>query len=205
MSNLKITKPCRLYFASIVGFQKEKLYQNTLDHSVIFFDSFTNCLNASVVEKPTWKTAFQCACCSPKRWLQYCTARHAKMSRYHIQFECQGEISQQQLNTGEKEKEEGREKAKGGVGGSPPCLSALQRIWTAEKRNRQQMPNQCSTCQTAPYPSQSAKKNYPLPDFSYLTNKGLVFSLIRTPRCKILALISAFNNMCCTSAQKESD
>lgn len=98
----------------------------------------------------------------------------------------------------------GEGKAKGGRGGSPPWLSTLQRIWTAEKKNH------VSKCQTNAIPAKphlillNQQKNYPLPDFSYLTNKGLGFFplLGQSPCCKILALISGFNNMCCTSAQK---
>lgn len=97
-------------------------------------------------------------------------------------------------------------KGRRGSGEALPVCSAKD-LSCSREEPCQQMPNQCSTCQTAPYPSQSAKKNYPLPDFSYLTNKGLGFFplLGQSPLCKIPALISAFNNMCCTSAQKESN
>lgn len=152
----------------------------------------------------TWKTVFQSARCSPKRWLQHCTAGLTQTSRYHIQPECQGETAQQQLSTCEKEKEEGRARQKGDWG--KPSLPALQRIWAAEKRNR------VSKCQTNAVPAKPHliplnQQKKIIHCLISLTSpiKGWFFPLLgQSPCCKIPALISAFNNMCCTSAQKES-
>lgn len=162
MSNLKINQTLQPVLCSNSGVsRREKLYQNTLDYRVIFSDNFTNCLNALDVEKPTRKAVFQRARCSPKRWLQYCTVGLAKMSRYHIQFEGQSEIAQQQLNTCEKEKEEGRGRQKGEWGKPSLTVYSAKDLNCRKEEPCQQMPNQCGTCQTAPYPSQSAKKLSP--------------------------------------------
>lgn len=99
----------------------------------------------------------------------------------------------------------GEGKAKGGVGEALPVCSAKD-LSCRKEEPCQQMPNPCGTCQTAPYPSQSAKIKI-IHCLISLTSpiKGCFFPLLgESPCCKIPALISAFNNMCCTSAQKES-
>lgn len=103
-----------------------------------------------------------------------------------------------------KREARGGERQKGEWG--KPSLSALQRIWTAEKRNR------VSKCQTDAIPAKPHlillnQQKKIIHCLISLTSpvKGCFFPLLgQSPCCKIPALISAFYNMCCTSAQKES-
>lgn len=179
------TQACSQYFASIVGFGEERNCIKIPRTTVWFSDSFTNCLNALEVKKTHMENCFPVCSLSPKKVI---TVLHW-WSCKNILLPHPAWVSEWDFTaTAEhlwKREGRGEGKAKGGVREALPVCSAKD-LNCRKEEPCQQMPNRCGTCQTTPYPSPSAKKKknktkkHPLPDFSYLTNKGLFFSLIRT-------------------------